>query len=162
MMKVRVENHYDHGLEEVYAAFREPDFYVAKFEGIGDREIEIIESGEDDDGFWIEFERMVPADAPGMLKKLIGDWNQMGQTENWSADGDGYRNDLELHTHGVPLNIDGTMLLTGDDESCVNRIEMRLSSSVPLLGGHLEKFAATRTKKGLDDEYDFIRAFLED
>lgn len=159
MKKVRVENRYEHSLSKVIDVFTEPDFYVAKFEGIGDRNVEVVQHG-DDDGFWIEIERQVPADAPSILKKFLGEWNQMGQMENWYEDGDGYRNDLELFTHGVPLKITGTMLMSGDEESCVNRIEMRLASNVPLLGGHLEKFAAVRTQQGLDDEYEFIQGYL--
>ena len=161
MKTVSVEHEYSQGLEEVYAVFRNPDFYIAKFEGIGDRNVQVLDHGEDDDGFWIEIDRDVPADVPGILKKFMGEWNSMGQTENWSEDDDGYHNELELQTRGVPLDISGKMFLTGDDSGCVNRVVMYLKSNVPLLGGQLEKFGAVRTQEGLDAEYDFIRDYLD-
>jgi len=161
MQVVSVENRYDHGLGVVYSAFCKPEFYAGKFEAIGDRDVEVTDHGEDDDGFWIETKREVPADVPGVLKKILNEWNSLTQTENWSPDGDAYRNELELLTSGVPITITGTMRLSGDDETCVNRIEMRLSSSMPFLGGQLEKFASTRTRKGLNDEFEFIREYLD-
>jgi hypothetical protein len=161
MKTVKVEHHYSHGLDEVYRAFSDPDFYIAKFEGIGDRNVKVVDHGEDDEGFWIEIDREVPADAPGMLRKFMSEWNSMGQTENWTRDNEGCRNELELFTKGVPLEITGEMFLSGDEESCVNRVVMSLKSNVPLLGGALEKFGAERTREGLDAEYEFISGYLD-
>lgn len=160
MKTVEVIHEYDHPVDEVYAAFTDPDFYIAKFEGIGDRGVQVVDDGEDDDGFWVETYREVPADVPGVLRKFLSEWNAMTQTENWSANEDGYYNQLELISKGVPLDISGEMFLSGDGESSVNRVVMYLKSSVPLLGGQLEKFGAVRTREGLDAEYEFIQGYL--
>jgi hypothetical protein len=161
MKKVTVENHYEHGIEAVMTEFRDPDFYLQKFEWVGDRNVQVNGHGEDDEGFWIETRREVPADVPGVLKSILGEWNELVQKERWVADGDGYRNELELQSEGVPVSISGTMQLTGDENHCVNRIEMRVSSSVPLLGGQLEKFVAAKTLQGLEYEYDFISQYMD-
>lgn len=161
MKKVNVDNKYAHGIETVMTEFRNPEFYVQKFEWVGDRNVRVNDHGESEEAFWIETQREVPVDVPGVLKSILGEWNDTVQKEHWVADGEGYRNELELSSEGVPVSITGTMYLTGDDTQCVNRIEMRISSSVPFLGGQLEKFVAGKTLQGLEYEYDFISQYMD-
>ena len=159
-MKVKVEHEYSHSLARVHEAFSDPDFYVRKFEGVGDRNVHILDSSDDEDGFWIEIEREIRTDAPAVLRGIVGEWNSLRQTEHWHDDDGGYANDLELFSDLVPIRIRGRMFLSGDDGACVNRIEMDVSSSMPLLGRQLERFGAASTRRSLTGEYEFIRNYL--
>jgi hypothetical protein len=163
MKTVKVKNDYDYSLATVHGVFTDPEFYQKKFEGIGDRNVQVLEFGEDEQGtgFWIELTREVRSDVPGLLKKLLGEWNALKQVEYWYENEGGYRNDIELTSDGVPIQISGFMQLNGDGDSCVNRVEMQIKSSLPILGGQLEKFAAGDTQSGLEKEYDFISSYLE-
>lgn len=159
-MKVETEHHFEQDRETVYAMFCDPDYYVAKFEALGDRNVQILESTDDDEGFSIEIEREVQLDAPGMLKSVLGEWNALRQTEHWREEDGDYVNELQIHSDLVPMTISGTMRLVEDGEGCINIIEMNLDSRVPLIGKALVKFAAENTAKSLDEEYDFALDYL--
>ena len=163
MKIVKVENAYDFSLATVHSVFADPEFYQKKFEGIGDRNVAVLDYGADEEGtgFWIEVTREIRSDVPGVLKRLLSEWNAVKQAEYWYENDGGYRNDIKLTNDSVPLQIDGFMLLTGDADSCINRVEMHLNSSVPFLGSQMEKFAAGDTQRGLDKEYEFITNYLE-
>jgi hypothetical protein len=57
---------------KVRAAFSDPEFYQAKFEGIGHRNVEVISTESDADGFSIEVSREVPLDVPGFPAQRAG------------------------------------------------------------------------------------------
>ena len=84
-MSVTVEarHDYDFDLETVIEAFTDPEFYEAKFEGVGARKVEVLSSDRDDDVFTVETRRDVPLEVPGFLKKVLGEWNTMIQSERW-------------------------------------------------------------------------------
>jgi hypothetical protein len=158
---VRARHEYRHPLETVWAAFSDPDFYQAKFEGVGHRNVEVISSYGDAGGFSIEIRREVPLDVPGILKGLLGEWNEVLQNESWNEAGSGYQNDLEIRVHGVPAVMTGTMMLSKRGQGCVNEVAITIRASVPLIGGKLEQFAARDTETQLEAEYEFIREYLE-
>lgn len=159
-MIVTVDHDYAHALADVHAAFCDPEFYVAKFEALGDRNVQVLDSSDDEDGFFLELEREIRLDVPGLLRGVLGEWNRLQQSEHWQAEGDGYVNHLSLDSDLVPMDIGGTMHLTGDSEGCTNHIEMNVRATVPLVGRALEKFGADNTRKSLDAEYAFIREYL--
>lgn len=164
MKKVTATHEYEHDIETVYEAFTDPDFYIDKFEGIGCRNVEVLESSSDDDGgFQIEVHREVKADAPAILQALIGEWNSLNQTESWQGDDDGeeYYNELEIDSEGTPVSITGTMTLTADGDSCINEVELVIRCNVPLVGKKLEEFVAKDTAQNLAAEYEFIQEYLD-
>ncbi len=164
MKKVTAVHEYEHDVETVYEAFTDPDFYVDKFEGIGCRNVEVLESSEDDDGgFQVEVHREVKADAPAILQAIIGEWNTLIQSENWQIveDGEEYSNELDIESESTPVSISGTMTLTADGEGCVNEVELRISCSVPLVGRKVEDFVAKDSLANLDAEYEFIQEYLD-
>ncbi|MEM9056883.1 MAG: DUF2505 domain-containing protein, partial [Pseudomonadota bacterium] len=103
-----------------------------------------------------------PANAPAALKSFIGEWSMLRQEESWQGDeGDEYYNELEISSPSVPVSITGVMTLSGDEESCVNDIEISVKCSIPLVGGKLEKFVAGDVATNLDAEFDFITEYLD-
>ncbi len=160
-MKIEAQHEYSHGIEEVYAAFSDPDFYLAKFEATGARNVTIVDSSQDEDSFSITTEREVPANAPAALRSFIGEWSKLTQEELWQGeDGDEYYNELTITSQSVPVTITGVMTLSGDKKSCVNDIEITVKCGIPLLGGKLEKFVGEDVAKNLDAEFDFISDYL--
>lgn len=161
-MKIQAQHEYDHSVDEVYEAFTDPDFYVAKFEAIGARNVTVVDSSKDDDTFSIVTEREVPANAPAALKSFIGEWSELRQEEEWQGDdGEEFYNELTISSPSVPVSITGVMTLSGDEGSCVNDIEMTVKCSIPLVGGKLEKFVAGDVASNLDAEFDFIAEYLD-
>lgn len=159
-MLVTVDHKFNHSIAKVYKAFTNPEFYLEKFAALGNRNVAVIDTSDDDDGFFIELQREIRLDAPRLLRSVLGEWNKMLQTEHWHEDEDGYCNELEVRSDLVPMEIDGTMSLSGTSKKCVNHIEMSITSKVPLIGRQLEKFAAESTRASLQEEYDFVRDYL--
>lgn len=160
-MKVSASHKYGEGLEEVYAAFTKPGFYKEKFAAVGAKNVKVLEKKKRGDAFFIRTERDVPSDAPAMLRKFLGEWNTIVQTESWEPDGDGYCNEVEIESAGVPVTIEGSMRLQPQGAGCVNKLEFDIDCSIPFVGGKLEDFIARDMKRVMAEEYKFIKAYLK-
>jgi hypothetical protein len=159
---VRARHEYRHPVRKVWAAFSDPEFYQAKFEGIGHRNVEVVSTESGDDGFSIEVSREVPLDVPGFLRGMLGEWNLLLQNERWTEAGKGvYTNELEIEARGVPAAMTGTMRLSASGKGCVNEVAITIRASVPLIGGKLEQFVSRDTEATLAAEYAFIQDYLE-
>jgi len=159
---VRARHEYRHPVRKVWAAFSDPEFYQAKFEGIGHRNVEVVSTESDGEGFSIEVSREVPLDVPGFLRGLLGEWNLLLQNEHWTEAGKGvYTNELEIEARGVPAAMTGTMRLSASGKGCVNEVAITIRASVPLIGGKLEQFVSKDTEATLAAEYAFIQDYLD-
>lgn len=159
---VRARHEYRHPVSKVWAAFSDPEFYQAKFEGIGHRNVEVVSTESDAAGFSIEVSREVPLDVPGFLRGLLGEWNLLLQNERWTEAGKGvYTNELEIEARGVPAAMTGTMRLSASGKGCVNEVAITIRASVPLIGGKLEQFVSKDTEATLAAEYAFIQDYLD-
>lgn len=160
---VRATHEYSHPLAKVWEAFSEPDFYCAKFEGIGHRNVEVVTSDSDEHAFSIEVSREVPFEAPAFLRSMLGEWNTLLQSEQWMRAAKGvYQNELLIQAHGVPVRMTGTMKLSAKGKGCVNEVAITIRASVPLIGGKVEQVVARDTEANLQAEYDFIQRYLEE
>jgi uncharacterized protein YndB with AHSA1/START domain len=160
---VEAVHEYDHPVESVFEAFTDPEFYLAKFSGVGARNVEIIASGNEDGVFSVETSREVPPDVPGALKTLLGAWTTVIQNEEWiEGEEDEYLNELNIDSEGVPALLTGTMILYSSDDGCVNEVVMSIDCRIPLVGKKLERFIADSTAEQLAAEYEFIREYLEE
>jgi hypothetical protein len=159
---VEAVHEYDHPVDTVFEAFTDPEFYLAKFSGVGARNVEIIASGNEDGVFSVETSREVPLDVPGALKSLLGAWMTIIQNEEWiEGEEDEYLNELNIDSEGVPALLTGTMTLYPSGDGCVNEVVMRIDCKIPLVGRKLEHFIADSTAEQLAAEYEFIQEYLE-
>ena len=159
---VRARHEYRHPVKKVWAAFSDPEFYQAKFEAIGHRNVEIVSTDTDDEGFCVEVSREVPLEVPGFLRGILGEWNTLLQNERWTEEGKGvYTNELEIEAHGVPALMTGTMTLAAHGKGCVNEVAITIRAAVPLIGGKLEQFVSRDTEATLAAEYAFIQDYLD-
>jgi len=159
---VRARHEYRHPVKKVWAAFSDPEFYQAKFEGIGHRNVEIVSTETDEEGFSVEVSREVPLEVPGLLRGILGEWNTLLQNERWTDEGEGvYTNELEIEARGVPAFMTGTMKLSSKGKGCVNEVAITIRASIPLIGGKLEQFVSRDTEATLEAEYEFIQGYLD-
>lgn len=159
---VEASHEYEHPIEKVMEVFRDPDFYLDKFEGVGARNVEVLASSDEEGVFAIETQREVPLDVPAALKTLLGSWTIVIQNEEWVEGEDGeYLNELEINSEGVPAIITGSMTLVPTDQGCVNEVVMEIDCGIPLVGRKLERFVADSTEEQLEAEYEFIQEYLD-
>ncbi len=156
-MKVQASHRYEADIDTVFALFSKPDFYVSKFEAVGGKNVEVLEFEADGPSLQFSIRRDMPANAPSIIKTIIGEWNTLIQTEDWGGDaGAEYWNEFDIEAKGVPVTIKGSMILRTDGDGCVNDIELDIKCPIPLLGGQVEKFVAEDSKESLAREYDYI------
>lgn len=157
-MEVKGLHRYNHGVDAVFKFFSDPDAVKAKYEAIGARNVEILETNESDGVFTIKTQREVPSDVPGILQKFLGAWNKVTQTEQWRPQSDGARAcDMEVDIAGVPVTVKGAMRLQPEGGGCVNDVKIKVTCGIPLIGGRLADFVGGDTQKNMDAEYDYIR-----
>ncbi|MEO0972126.1 MAG: DUF2505 domain-containing protein [Pseudomonadota bacterium] len=160
-MNVTALHQYSYPLDQVICAFWDIDFYKAKFEAVGARNIAVISEERTDDAFALVIEREVPLEGvPGALKTFLGAWNKIRQSERWEQAGDEYFNELEIAAAGVPVDLRGTMMLRPEGAGCVNDVHIEVSCSVPLVGHKLMEFVAENTQRGLAEEYRVINEYF--
>jgi hypothetical protein len=82
--------------------------------------------------------------------------------EVWSAPGDdGARTGtLTMEAIGQPIRMTATFELAPAGKGCVYRITHRCKSSVPLIGGVVEKFAQGQIESGCADEFAYLVEYL--
>ena len=160
-MEVKDLHYYTQDVDTVFRVFHDPQFVLAKYEGIGARNIELLECSGEGNSRTIKVKREVPADVPGILKKFLGAWNRVQQNEEWQGDDGGVRVcQLTINIVGVPVKVAGTMTLSPDANGCVNDVRLNVTSGIPLVGGLLADFVGGDTKKSMDAEYVFIKDYL--
>lgn len=160
-MEVQDVHHYDHDVDSVFRFFHDPAVVKVKYETIGARNVEILDTSEDGSAFTIKIQREVPADVPGILKKFLGAWNKVIQTEHWQTAANGERTcDLNVDIAGVPVTVTGTMALQSHGDGCVNDIRMKIDCGIPLVGKKLAEFVGGDTKKAMDSEHVYIKSHL--
>jgi hypothetical protein len=159
-MKVKASHRYAHGVDTVYAAFCDPAFYQAKFEGIGARNVKVRKHEKKAGRFAIETEREVRVDVPAVLKSVLGEWNRIIQMEEWKGSDGEYHNVLQLTSPAVPVSIRGTMDLAADGKGCTNEIELEIRCDIPFIGKRLAELVAGDTERSLEDEHTFISDYL--
>ena len=160
---VETIHEYDHDIETVFAVFTDPEFDLAKFEGVGARNVEVLSSSDDEGVFTVETTREVPLDVPAALKSLLGEWTSIVQNEEWIEGEDGeYLNELDMESEGVPAKMSGTMRLYATEDGCANEITITIECGIPFVGKKIESFVGQSTAGQLDSEYDFIQPYLDD
>jgi hypothetical protein len=157
------QNHPGHAVEQVFAMYTDASYIETKYAEMGARKIQIDElAASDDGGFKIRTRREMPADVPGALKKFLGEWNKVIQTETWTAPAaDGTRScRIEVQLKGVPVTIKGTLTLRPEGSGSVNDVALDITCRIPLVGRKLADFVGKNAASSMDDEYAFDQRYL--
>ena len=161
-MKVRRDHEYAHDTDIVFAHFTDAEEIEAKQEALGARKIRVEECEADDDGAVVRFIRELPADVPGILKKILQPWNTVEQSEQWRICDDGvYKADIDIDISGVPVTVTGTLELEPVDAGCINHVRLDVESGIPFIGKTLAEFVAKDCKRIIAGEYDYISERLD-
>ena len=153
---MRVSHVFDADVATVFALMSDPGFLERKYDALGARDIR-VESVDDRDGApRIVTRRTVTVDLPGFAKKVMQPTNALVQTDDWAPEAaDGSRVCTYLvELQGVPSRIQGTVTLRGEHGRTRQDVEARVTVSVPLLGGRLERFAVGNAERQLQEEAD--------
>lgn len=159
-MDVQGLHPYQQGVDSVFKYFSDSDTIKTKYAAVGARNIEVLECREDGGALTVKIQREVPSDVPGLLKKFLGAWNKVIQTETWQQDGGVRTCKMDINIVSVPVTVAGTMTLRPEGSGCVNDVQINVHCGIPLVGGKLADFVGGDTKKNMDAEYDYIKGQL--
>ena len=152
---------YDASPDQILAMLQDPAYVEGKYQALGDVSSTVVEHTPGDGTLVLKMDRTVPADLPGFAKKVMGDTNQIVQSENWTKTADGYTTDVHIEFPGKPLGISGKLEIKGTGEATSDwHVNMECKASVPLIGGKLEGVLEKETLESLDKEYAFNKEWL--
>lgn len=154
-MDVRRSHTYAAPLDAVLTMLRDPDSTVAKYERIGNRDVQITECGGDDTHLRIDSSRVVDVDLPGFAKKVLKPTNTMHQIDEWKASPDGgWDGTFDIDVQGSPIHLSGTMRLAPGADTCTEEITVSVAVKVPIIGGKIADWAAKNdVQRTLDSEF---------
>lgn len=152
---------FDAPIEEVWAMFINPDAHIAKFDSMGHRDIELLETKTDGGDFMIKLQRIIEVELPGFAKKVLSPANTVISTDNWHTNDDGsHQGTWVLDTIGAPVDIKGTTRLEPDGDQTNYTIAFELKVNVPFIGGKIANWARGDAEKQVQAEFAAGDAWL--
>jgi carbon monoxide dehydrogenase subunit G len=127
---------FDHPLDAVWEMLHDPDSHVAKFTGMGHRDLEVLSSSATDTAFDITIRRVVELEVPSVAKKLITPTNTVTSVDHWERESDQrLAGRYEVDIKGVPAETRGTTSVVADGAgACTYTIDLEVKVKVPLIG----------------------------
>ena len=114
------------------------------------------------DQITITMKRRVRRELPGMLAKVLSPESDIVLEEIWSVGDKGQATgSMTVELVGQPVRISAEFSLSVAGKGCTYRITHHAKSSVPFLGGSIEKFAQKQSEEACAQELDYLADFLK-
>jgi hypothetical protein len=136
-------------VDAVYTMLGDPAYRqaVADYQGVTDFACDITPAG---DGRRARLEQAYATDSiPSFAKKLVGNEIRFIQEEDWAGPSGA---DILVTIPGKPGDMSGTTTLTQSGADVVQRLDIAVKVSIPLVGGKLEDLVAGFVVKAFDAE----------
>lgn len=145
-MKHQMKAVYPASAERVLKMFSDASFHTRKLEAMGLSKYRVLDSGDDGSSFRIRIERKIPIQLMG---KSTGD-STVAHEERWNRKT--LSGVVTVETRGIPLAMSCTAQVRDQGKSCVIDYQWTVDSSLPLVGGKLEKMAVSDMDKRFEEE----------
>jgi hypothetical protein len=129
----------DATVHDVFAMFGDPAYRkaVADYQRVVDFDCRISRDGE---GMDVRLEQAHSTDRiPGFAQKLVGHEIRFVQQEIWASP---WSSDIHVTIPGRPGDMTGTETLTQSGDDVVQRIDLAVKVSMPIVGGKVEDLIA--------------------
>lgn len=165
-MKLHHEDSYPLPVADLFAVFTDKSFYEARFSTQGG-ETEYVEFGPRGGRFYINMRRHVAmkpgAQIPAFARRFVRDVNVLHTVMEWDlSKGETHRGVYRFSIDGVPVEVTGHMHLEPRPDGCVQRVEMHVKCSIPLIGGKIAEMVAERAQKSLQKDYKSTCKYLRE
>jgi len=161
-MKFTITLAYAKDTETVFKVLTDKSYLIKKFESTGAKNITIPECDEKNDRFVITRKLDIPANPPGFAKKFIKAWNTVTATDTWhSYDKKTKTGKFIINIKGMPVSIDGDLTLKPTKQGCEYIVEFDAKVHIPLIGNKIARLIENDTRKNLEMDYQFTKAYLE-
>jgi hypothetical protein len=136
-MELTDRHHFAAAPDEVIDVFADEAAVVARYEGMGHREVEVTSVERGEGTLTVVSRRVVDVDLPGFARKVLQPTNTMTQTDQWSQGPDGWTGSFAVDVAGAPVEMGGTMNLVAADGGSDYEVTITMSVKVPLVGGRI-------------------------
>lgn len=146
----------------VMKMFSDRAYFERKYRMLGFTGIEVLEHEKSDKRFRIKVRYIAKNDVqvPDMLKKFMPSQITVVQEDAWDLTR--MTGHLDVEIKGTPVKVSADMTLKDDGKGSINLLKWNVSSSVPLLGGKLEKLAADDIHAKAGNDVAITQKILED
>ena len=141
-----VKFNYPQDPETLFKFLSDPEVTRKRSEWSGDRDIHITASNGA-----VQNIRKVQADVPSFAKKLLNPVNTVTEVKQWNAANKSAT--LKVDIQGVPVKVTGDIRITPSGSGSEYTVDFKVSCSIPLIGGQLEKHITGVTEEGMRKEY---------
>lgn len=153
-MKLTLAHRVERPIDDVWAMLRDPDAHVAKFAGMGHRDIEVVASSVSDSSLDLTLRRQVDMDVPAVAARFLQPTNTVTSVDHWSRRDDGtLAGTYEVTIKGVPAETRGTTSVVPDDDACTYTIELDVKVKVPLVGDRIAKALRPQLEAQVREEF---------
>ena len=159
MKKVTAEHYYNCQVDDVFRFFSSEQSVADKYEALGIRKFRLRDLSESGNTLNIDARREVPAgtEIPSALRKFTGEYNKVRQREAWTLRDDGSRHcKMRVDLDGLPVRVQGEMLISPTENGCVNYVTMEVSGTLPLVGNIAAEFVVMNIEQQMESEYQYI------
>lgn len=136
-------------VDDVFAMLGDPAYRkaVGDYQKVTDFACSIAPSGS---GMSVRLEQAHATDRiPSFAQRLVGSEIRFVQEESWSSPSGA---DIHVTIPGKPGDISGSTSLTQSGDDVVQRIDLGVKASIPLVGGKIEDLIAGFLGKAFDAE----------
>ena len=98
---------------------------------------------------------------PSMVSKVVNGDIVIKRSETMAPFKDGKATGtFSAHVDGVPARVEGTQVLTGDENSATLEIDGEVEVKIPFLGGKIESAIVDEVVRLIQAEQDFTREWI--
>lgn len=161
-MKMTLTHRFAHPVDAVWAMLHDPDSHVAKFTGMGHRDLEVLASSATDTTHDITIRRQVDVEVPSVAKKLISPTNTVTSVDHWERESDErLAGHYEVEIKGVPAETRGTTSVVADGpDASTYTIELEVKVKVPLIGEKVAGALKPQLTQQIESEFDAADTWL--
>jgi hypothetical protein len=158
-----MEQKYAAPIDKVFALLTDPKWLRARSAALGEISAS-VKAKKSGGGVSLTMNRRVRRDLPALVARVLDAESDLIFEEVWSAAGEGgaRTGTLTMDAVGQPVKMSAKFELAPAGKGCVYRIRHACKSSVPLIGGVVEKFALGQIESGCAGEFAYLVEYLRD
>lgn len=159
-MKHRIVVRYPFAPAMLLRALTTPQFHVDKAYRLGAACCDLLDQKVDGSSMAIRIRRRMPntAPVPRALAKLIPNEIVVEHRDQWDASSG--RGLIEVQVDRMPVRLIAKASVFAIATGCVQQFDWEINSSLPLLGGTLERFIAQDLDRSIQEETRVIEDLL--
>jgi len=154
------------GLDQLWAAFGHPEYPRQKYLALGATRVRLHRFEATAQSIEVDLERDVPlikSRLPAWARKLLGSEQTVRHRTAWRRIGASQiAAELDIAPSGLPVRACGAGTIVELPSGTARMgLAWHIESSLPLMGGKLERLFADQVRDALDDDYRFTVQYLQ-